>query len=141
MHLSRSMAGLGAILAVITLAASYECQAASPWVATAAQQVQSTPTLSTSAGPAPSDTNTSKQLRAAAEPFEKLTEISFSVALPTIDQTISEAEKAAQGVHGSLSNNAAHQLDAQLSAVKSNIERQPEPSRTRQQTNFVTTHS
>jgi hypothetical protein len=77
------------------------------------------PQMSALTSPTPSDANANKQLRAAAEPFEKLTEISFSAAFPTIDQTIGEADKAAREVRGLLSKDAAGQLDAQLSAVNS----------------------
>jgi hypothetical protein len=106
---------------VLVHTASYECRAASLDATFAAQAAQTTPTSST---PAPADTNSNKKLRAAAEPFEKLTEISFSAALRTIDQTIGEAEKAARGVRGLLSNDAAGQLDAQLLAVKSARQKQ-----------------
>ena len=68
---------------------------------------------------APSSAKSNDKLRAAAEPFEKLTEISFSAAFPTIDLTIGEAEAAARGVRASLSKDAADQLAAQLSAMKS----------------------
>ena len=67
----------------------------------------------------PTDKSNSKKLRDAAEPFEKLTEISFSAALLKIDQTIGEAEAAAERTRGFLSNEAARQLDAQIAAIKS----------------------
>jgi len=99
---SRSLARLGAFLIVVLLT-SFAVQAA-----------QTAPTASV---PAPSDAN-GKKLRAAAEPFENLTEISFSAAWPRIDKTVGEAEAAAGGVRGSLSKDVAGQLDAQVSAMK-----------------------
>lgn len=101
---SRSLAWLGAFLSVVLLTG---------FVAQAAQ------TAPASSVPAPSDAKSNEKLRAAAEPFEKLTEISFSAAWPTIDQTVGEAEVAAGGARGSLSKDAAGQLDAQISAMKS----------------------
>ena len=69
--------------------------------------------------PAVSTPSADERLRAAAEPFETLTEISPTAALPTIDRTINEAKTAARGIRGLLSNGLSHQLDAQLSAVTS----------------------
>ena len=82
----------------------------------ATQPVQTPPTSSM---PAHSDANSNKKLRAAAEPFEKLTEISFSAAWQTIDKTIGGAEAAATGARGSLSPDATVQLDEQTTAMKS----------------------
>ena len=114
----RSLARFGAPLAVVLLAGSYECRAANTDTRFFGQLAQATP------APAPADMNSNKQLRDAAEPFEKLTEISFSAALPKIDQTIGEAETTAQGIRGLLSNEAARQLDAQMSAIKSTRQKQ-----------------
>ncbi len=72
-----------------------------------------------STGPAPAYTNNDEKLRAAAEPFEKLTETSFEATLPAIDQTIGEAETAAQEVRALLPTGAASHLDAQIAAMKS----------------------
>jgi hypothetical protein len=116
----RYFARFGAPLAVVLLAGSYECGAASPDIPFFGQLAQTTP----ASAPTPADTNSNKKLRDAAEPFEKLTEISFSAALPKIDQTIGEAEAAAQGTRGLLSNDAAKQLDAQISAIKSARQKQ-----------------
>lgn len=112
----RSLARFGAPLAVVLLASSYEGLAASPDTHVIRQLAQTVP--------APADTNGNKKLRDAAEPFEKLTEISFSVALPKIDQTISEAEVTAEGTRGLLSNDAARLLDLQLSAMKTARQKQ-----------------
>lgn len=111
----RSLAHFGAPLAVILLAGTYECRAASSYSPSFSQLAQAMPT----SAPTPSDMTSNKKLRDAAEPFEKLTEISFSEAMPKIDQTIGEAETAARRARGLLSNDAARQLDLQLSAVKS----------------------
>jgi hypothetical protein len=75
-------------------------------------------------GPPLANTNSNEKLRAAAEPFEKLTEISFKATLPAIDQTIGEAEAAARGVRTLLSIGAASQLDAQIAAMKSARQKQ-----------------
>ena len=101
---TRSLALLGALVTVPMLTIS------------AAQAAQTSPTSSM---PAPSDANSNKKLRAAAEPFEKLTEISFSAGWPTIDQTVGEAKAAARGARGSLSKDAAGRLDVQIAAIKS----------------------
>ena len=77
-----------------------------------------------SSGPAPANANSNEKLRAAAEPFEKLTEISFKATSPAIDQTIGEAESAARGVRTLLSIDAASHLDAQIAAVKSAHQKQ-----------------
>ncbi len=77
-----------------------------------------------SSGPAPAITNGNEKLRAAAEPFEKLTEISFEATLPTIDQTIGEAEAAAREVRTLLSVDAASQLDAQIAGMNSARQKQ-----------------
>ncbi len=100
----QSLAYVGAFL-VVALLTSFAAQAA--------------PTPSAAAVLAPSDANSNKNLRAAAEPFEKLTEIAFSAAWPMIDQTIGEAEAAVTGVRGSLTRDAAGQLDARITAIKS----------------------
>ncbi len=107
---SRSLALLGAFLTVVLLIPSL-----------AAQGAQTAPTSSVAA---PSDANSNKKLRAAAEPFENLTEISFSAAWPKIDKTVGEAEVAAGGVRGSLSKDAAGQLDTQLSTMKTSRQKQ-----------------
>ena len=77
-----------------------------------------------STGPAPANANNDKKLRAAAEPFEKLAETSFEATLPAIDQTIGEAETAAQEVRALLPTDAASHLDAQIAAVKSARQKQ-----------------
>ena len=109
------VARFSAPLAIVLLAGSYESLAASPDTHVIGQLAQTTP----ASAPAPAVANGNKKLRDAAEPFEKLTEISFSAALPAIDQTIGEAEAAAQGTRGLLANDAARQLDTQMSAIKS----------------------
>jgi len=103
---------------VLLLTASYECQAASGATTVAAQAAPP------SSGAALVNTNSNEKLRAAAEPFEKLTEISFEATLPAIDQTIGEAESTARGVHALLSIDAASQLDAQIAAMKSARQKQ-----------------
>ncbi|MBC7731988.1 MAG: hypothetical protein H7306_08830 [Bacteriovorax sp.] len=80
---------------------------------------QATQTPSAAGAPAPSDVNTNRYLRAAAEPFENLTEISFSAAWPKIDRAIGQAEAAATGVRGALTGEAAGQLNARIAAIKS----------------------
>jgi len=72
-----------------------------------------------STGSAPANTNNDNKFRAAAEPFEKLAETSFEATLTAIDQTIGEAETAAQGVRALLPTGAASHLDAQIAAMKS----------------------
>ncbi len=101
---NRSLARLGVFLSILVLKTF------------AAQATQIAPTPSALAT---SNAKSSDNLRAAAEPFEKLTEISFSAAFPTIDLTIGEAQAAARGVRESLSKDAADQLASQLSAMKS----------------------
>jgi hypothetical protein len=83
---------------VLAIAASYECRAAG--------------------AAAPADTMSNEKLRAAAEPFEKLTEISFSATLPAIDRTIGEAESAAREIVGLLPADAVSRMDMQISAMK-----------------------
>ena len=100
-----SLAYVGAFLGVVAILTSYSIQAA--------------PTASASGMPTASDVTSNQNLRAAAEPFEKLTEISFSAAWPMIDQTIGEAQAAATGVRGSLVLDAAGQLDTRITAIKS----------------------
>jgi hypothetical protein len=70
-------------------------------------------------GPASASANSNEKLRAAAEPFEKLTEIFFETTLPPIDQTIGEAQAAAQGVRELLPSDAAVRLHAQVAAMGS----------------------
>jgi hypothetical protein len=110
----------GAPLAVVVFASSYECRAASPDTPFFGQLAQTTP----ASAPTSADTNSNQKLRDAAEPFEKLTEISFTAALPKIDQTISEAEAAARATRGLLLHDAANQLDAQISAMKTARQKQ-----------------
>ncbi len=81
-------------------------------------------TASPASGPAPADTNSNEKLRAAAEPFEKLTETAFEATLPAIDQTIGEAEVAARDIRTLLPTGAANRLDAQLAAMKSSRQKQ-----------------
>jgi Repeat of Unknown Function (DUF347) len=102
---SRSLARLGAFLTIVLLTS---------FVARGAQAAPAP----TSSMPAPSQANINKKLRQAAEPFENLTEIAFSTAWPKIDKTVGEAEGATAGVRGSLSKDAAGQLDTQLSTMK-----------------------
>ena len=120
----RSLSRFGAPLAFVMIAGSYECRAASPDISNFGQLAQVTPAAART--PAAADSN--KKLRDAAEPFEKLTEISFSAALPKIDRTIREAEAAAQGARGVLSNDAANQLDGQISAMNSARQKQDRAS-------------
>ena len=87
------------------------------------------PTVPVQAAPAssrlaPVDTNGDDKLRAAAEPFETLTEIAFEAAWPVIDQTIGEAEAAAREARRLLPSDAAIQLDAQIAAMKSARQKQ-----------------
>lgn len=102
---SRSLARLGAFSTIVLLTSF------------AAQAAQTAPARASSV-PAPSKANINQRLRAAAEPFENLTEIAFSAAWPKIDKAVGEAEGAAGGVRGSLSKDAAGQLDTQLSTMK-----------------------
>ncbi len=106
----------GSVAACICLALSSPLLAAEPMVT-----AQAAPP---SSGPALANTNSNEKLRAAAEPFEKLTEISFKATLPAIDQTIGEADAAARGVRALLSIDAAKQLDAQIAAMKSARQKQ-----------------
>lgn len=102
--------------ACICLALSTPLLAAEPTVAAQAARPSS--------APAAASTSSNEKLRAAAEPFEKLTEISFTATLPAIDQTIGEADAAARGVRTLLSIDLGKQLDAQIAAMKSAREKQ-----------------
>lgn len=68
--------------------------------------------------------NGNAALRAAAEPFENLTEMAFSSSWANIDQTIRTAEAGATGARGSLSPDATSKLDTHLVAMKSARQRQ-----------------
>ncbi len=114
-HMARSILA-SSVAAGICLGLSAPLLAAEPNPA-----AQAAPPASRSA---PANTNSNEKLRAAAEPFEKLTEISFEAALTAIDQTIGESEAAAQGVRTLLSINAASHLDAQIAAMKSARQKQ-----------------
>lgn len=59
----------------------------------------------------------SERLLAAAEPFEKLTEIAFTAKLPEIDKTIAEARSAADSVKSLLSGENAAGVDEQLATI------------------------
>ena len=76
-----------------------------------------------SSAAAPSGADSNQKLRAAAEPFENLTEISFAAAWTKIDQTAGKAETAAEGARGSLSKDAAVELDARIAAMKSALQK------------------
>ena len=89
---------------VLLFSASYECRAAG--------------------AAAPANTMSNEKLRAAAEPFENLTEISFSATLPAIDRTIGEAESAAREIRGSLPADAVRRMDMLISAMKSTRQKQ-----------------
>ena len=67
---------------------------------------------------APADTISNEKLRAAAEPFENLTEIAFSATLTAIDQTIGEAESASREIRGLLPVDAVGRMDVLTSAMK-----------------------
>lgn len=103
-NLPRSLSRLG-LLQAVALLAMFSVQAA-----------QTASGLSMQAA---SDSKRDKGLRAAAEPFENLTEISFSAAWPTIDQTIRQAEAASRRSRGVLSETAASELDEHLAALRS----------------------
>ena len=89
---------------VLLMSASYECRAAG--------------------AAAPANTMSNEKLRAAAKPFENLTEISFSATLPAIDRTIGEAESAAREIGGSLPADAVRRMDMLISAMKSTRQKQ-----------------
>lgn len=103
----RWLAFLGAVVTVATL---------TTFAAPAAQMAPTTFVA------VPSAANSNTKLRAAAEPFENLTEISFTAAWTRIDQTAAKAEAAAGRARGSLSKDAAVQLDAQIAAIKSALQ-------------------
>ena len=84
----------------------------------AAQASQATQKHSASAVPAPTDASSNKSLRAAAEPFENLTEIAFSAAWPKIDRIVGQAEAAATTVRRVLSQDEAGRMDERIAAVK-----------------------
>lgn len=104
------------IVACICISLSAPVLAAGPTIT-----AKATPPL---AGPAPANTNSNEKLRAAAEPFERVTEISFKATLAAIDQTIGEAETAARGVRTLLPLDAAGRLDAQIGAMKAARQKQ-----------------
>ena len=83
----------------------------------AAQAAQAAQTHSASAVPAPTDAS-NKSLRAAAEPFENLTEIAFSATWLKIDRIVGQAEAAATAVRRVLSQHEAGRLDGRIAAVK-----------------------
>lgn len=60
-----------------------------------------------------------KQLLAAAEPFENLTEMAFTSTWSKIDHTIGDAKIAAAGARSSLAQDEVGKLDAHLAAMKS----------------------
>jgi len=101
----------GSMAVCLSLALGTPTLAAAPRLP--AQQTRSAPT------PLPIDRRADDKLRAAAEPFEKLTEIAFTATPPVIDRTIREAAAAARDVRRWLSSSAATRLDAQIAAVKS----------------------
>ena len=65
-----------------------------------------------------SDLARNERLRAASEPFEKLTEISFDQSLAAIDRVIAEAQKSVAGLGNALSAEVARQVRQQLSALR-----------------------
>ena len=73
---------------------------------------------------APSGADSNQKLRAAAEPFENLTEISFTAAWTTINQTAVKTETAAGGARGLLYKDAAVALNARIAAMKSALQKQ-----------------
>jgi len=81
------------------------------------------PSLSSAPALTASDLARNERLRAASEPFEKLTEISFDQDLTTIDQTISEAQKSVAELGNALSGEAAQQVGQQLSALRTGREK------------------
>lgn len=83
----------------------------------AAEPTVAAQAASPSSAPAAAVTSSNEKLRAAAEPFENLTEISFTATVPVIDKTIGEAEAAARGVRTLLSFDSGQQLDAQIAAM------------------------
>ena len=67
--------------------------------------------------PSPTDITAGSPLLAAAEPFEALTEMAFSVPGPRVDSAIATADAATMRVRSSLSQASAAQLDAWLAVV------------------------
>jgi len=67
--------------------------------------------------PSPGDVTAGSPLLAAAEPFETLTEMAFSVPASRVDSAIATADDAANRVRGSLNPASAAQLDARLAEV------------------------
>ena len=119
-NLIRPWAALSTFIVFMQFASSYECWAADTDSVFTGQLAQAVP----ASAPTPIDTSSNKKLRDAAEPFEKLTEISFSAALSKIDQTIGEAEAAAVGVRGLLLKDSADRLDSQIAIMKSARQKQ-----------------
>ena len=78
----------------------------------------STPNATTAATTAAAPALTGNAaLLAAAEPFEKLTEISFSAAPAVLDSAITEVRTAATGVRVNLASDAVTRLDEQVAAI------------------------
>jgi hypothetical protein len=65
-----------------------------------------------------SETGDNGKLRALAEPFEKLTEISFSATLPKIDEVIGESEVASDEARGLLSKDVFQEMNIHMMALK-----------------------
>lgn len=63
-------------------------------------------------------------VRAAAEPFEKLAETAFTASRATLDKTFSEADAPAKRVRTLLSDQAGQELDTQLSALNAALRKQ-----------------
>ena len=76
------------------------------------------PPLSSAPAPTASDPARNERLRAASEPFEKLTEISFDQSLAAIDRVIVEAQTSVAGLGNALSADVARQVGQQLSALR-----------------------
>lgn len=104
-------------LAILTIAFAATALEACGKAGDSGGAAASTPNASIAATtPAPPVTGNAALL-AAAEPFEKLTEISFSAAPAVLDSTITEVRTAANGVRGNLASDAATRLDEQLAAI------------------------
>ncbi len=81
-------------------------------------QSSGSPPLSFAPVQTASDSARNERLRAASEPFEKLTEISFDQSLAAIDRVIAEAQKSVAGLGNALSAEIARQVRQQLSALR-----------------------
>lgn len=78
------------------------------------------PVATAQAAPAPAPsgrTGGGADFQAAAEPFEVLTEISFSATAPALDSALQKAKAAARGVRTSLPSALRPQFDSHLAAI------------------------